>query len=61
MDKKKLFEEKMLHFSTIMFEQNVPVGFVMSDSSKFCLKFSFSKDIKTFRTFEELIDFVLNF
>lgn len=54
------FELKLKEYSTYMFEQDVPVGFVMSDSGKFCLKFSFNKNIKPFDSLKELIDFVLN-
>lgn len=41
------------------FEVNVPIGFVVSDSGKFCLKYSLSNTIRTFEKLEELIDFVI--
>ena len=55
------FEQRMKEFSQVMFEQNVPVGFTMSDSGKFFLRFSFSSTCLNFSTFVELVEYVIHY
>lgn len=53
------FEEAMRYNGLMGFEVNVPIGFVVSDSGKFILKYSLSETGRIFTKFEELIDFVI--
>lgn len=53
------FEEAMRYNGLMGFEVNVPIGFVVSDSGKFILKYSLSETGRIFTKFEDLVDFVI--
>ena len=40
--------------------KNVPVGFTISDSGKFILKYSLSQEVKSFKSLEALMLFVID-
>ena len=54
-------EIKLKYYSQIMFEVNVPVGFIVTDSGKFAIRFSHSSNIKSFDKIEDFFHFILNY
>lgn len=53
------FEVACKYFGEVSLLMNVPVGFVMSDSGKFCVQFSKAKGMKIFTDFKLLMDYFI--
>lgn len=58
-NKIELFQQKLIEFAQIANSINVPVGFTVTDTGKFLLKYSLNATGKLFTSVEELMDFVL--